>query len=74
MSRVSTVDRFVGQKVREFRRGRGMSMEKLAGGLGIAYQQLQKYETGRNRISAGRLFSISDVLEVPVQDFFPERQ
>src|SRR5215475_5299217 len=48
----------------------GMSQEKLADGLGLTFQQVQKYEKGRNRIGAGRLHHISQILQVPVPFFF----
>ena len=48
----------------------GLSQEKLAERLGITFQQIQKYERGQNRISAGRLFRLSQLLEVEVAYFF----
>jgi transcriptional regulator with XRE-family HTH domain len=48
----------------------GMSQEKLAGGLGITFQQLQKYENETNRIVAGRLQHISHILQIPLAFFF----
>src|SRR5262245_64449057 len=47
-----------------------MSQEKLADGLGVTFQQVQKYEKGRNRIGAGRLQHISHILQIPVPFFF----
>ena len=47
-----------------------MSQEKLGDSLGLTFQQVQKYEKGVNRISAGRLYEMSRVLEVPVFYFF----
>jgi ribosome-binding protein aMBF1 (putative translation factor) len=64
------VDAHVGQKVRERRMELGVSQERLAQMLGVAFQQVQKYERGVNRISASRLFQISHALEVPVGYFF----
>lgn len=49
-----------------------MSQEKLGEQLGITFQQVQKYEKGANRIGAGRLLRISQVLEVPISYFFPQ--
>lgn len=49
-----------------------MSQEKLAEALGITFQQVQKYEKGLNRISAGRLREISDTLGREVTWFFEE--
>jgi transcriptional regulator with XRE-family HTH domain len=48
----------------------GMSQEKLGDGLGLTFQQVQKYEKGTNRISASRLFHSAHLLQVPVTFFF----
>jgi len=48
----------------------GMTQQQLAGKVGIKFQQIQKYETGMNRVSASRLWDISEALEVPVSFFF----
>lgn len=48
----------------------GVSQEQLGARLGLTFQQIQKYEKGQNRIGAGRLFRISQILEVPVQYFY----
>jgi transcriptional regulator with XRE-family HTH domain len=64
------VDVHVGQKVRLRRAFLNMSQEKLGEALGVTFQQIQKYERGVNRIGAGRLFFIAEVLEVPVSFFY----
>jgi transcriptional regulator with XRE-family HTH domain len=64
------VDKHVGSRIRMRRMMLGISQEKLAEGLGLTYQQVQKYEKGRNRIGAGRLQHISHMLQVPVPFFF----
>jgi transcriptional regulator with XRE-family HTH domain len=64
------IEKYVGSRVRMRRMMLSMSQEKLAGALGISYPQLQKYEKGTNRISAGRLERLSYVLQVPVSFFF----
>ena len=66
------VDVHVGQRVRMYRSLRGMSQEKLAEALGVTFQQVQKYETGYNRISASRLWDISQVLNTPVAYFYQD--
>ena len=66
------VDKYVGSRVRMRRIMLGMSQEKLGEAIGITFQQLQKYERGANRISASRLFNLSQVLGVPVSFFFDE--
>ncbi|MEN3162621.1 helix-turn-helix domain-containing protein [Tistrella mobilis] len=64
------VDNFVGERIRLRRTLLGMTQEHLAAALDISYQQVQKYETGLNRVSAGRLYEISTKLGVPVAFFF----
>ena len=64
------VDVFVGQKLRSRRSLIGVTQESLAEAAGITFQQVQKYEKGRNRLSASRLYQFSRVLEVPVSYFF----
>jgi transcriptional regulator with XRE-family HTH domain len=64
------VDIEVGQRVRTFRLQKGLSQEKLGDQLGLTFQQVQKYEKGTNRIGAGRLQRIANILEIPVADFF----
>jgi transcriptional regulator with XRE-family HTH domain len=69
-SRAGVVDRHVGARIRERRVMLGLSQQQLAGMIGVTYQQAHKYERGLNRISAGRLFDISQVLGVPISWFF----
>jgi transcriptional regulator with XRE-family HTH domain len=57
-------------RLRQRRTALGMSQSPLAAALGIAYQQLYKYEQAVNRISASRLYELSKVLGVPVTFFF----
>jgi transcriptional regulator with XRE-family HTH domain len=64
------VDAHVGKRVRHRRWMLGMTQQQLADRVGIKFQQIQKYETGMNRISASRLYDIARVLEVPVAFFF----
>jgi len=64
------VDLHVGQRVRQRRWLLGMTQEQLAEKVGIKFQQIQKYETGANRISSSRLWDISEVMDVPVSFFF----
>lgn len=64
------VDVHVGKRVRHRRWLVGMTQQQLAEKIGIKFQQVQKYETGMNRISASRLWDISDALGVPVGFFF----
>jgi transcriptional regulator with XRE-family HTH domain len=64
------VDIHVGMRLRQRRTALGMSQHELAAALGIAYQQLYKYEQAKNRISASRLYELSELLDVPVTFFF----
>jgi transcriptional regulator with XRE-family HTH domain len=64
------VDRHVGSRVRMRRIMLGMSQEKLGEGLGLTFQQIQKYEKGTNRIGASRLQQICDILRIPVSFLF----
>lgn len=64
------VDVHVGKRVRHRRWLIGMTQQQLAEKVGIKFQQIQKYETGANRVSASRLWDISEVLDVPVSFFF----
>lgn len=64
------VDVHVGKRVRHRRWLIGMTQQQLAEQVGIKFQQIQKYETGANRISASRLWDIADALSVPVSFFF----
>jgi transcriptional regulator with XRE-family HTH domain len=63
-------DAHVGQRVRTRRLMLGMSQTTLADALGMSFQQVQKYEKGANRIGAGRLQHIAQILKMPVQSFF----
>lgn len=69
-SRAMAADRHVGMRIRERRLMLGLSQQQLARLIGVTYQQAHKYERGLNRISAGRLFEIAQVLEVPISWFF----
>ncbi len=64
------VDVHVGKRIRQRRWLVGMTQQKLAEAVGIKFQQIQKYETGANRVSASRLWDIADVLDVDISFFF----
>lgn len=66
----SDVDKEVGKCIRRRRRELKLTQERLGEMLGLTFQQVQKYEKGVNRVSAGRLFEVASVLEVPVGYFF----
>lgn len=64
------VDVHVGRRLRARRRLLGLTQETLAKAVDIRFQQIQKYESGANRISASRLWSLAKALDVPVSYFF----
>lgn len=64
------VDVHVGKRIRHRRWMIGMTQQQLADKVGIKFQQIQKYETGMNRVSASRLWDISDALGVSISFFF----
>ena len=64
------VDAHVGKRVRHRRWMMGLTQQQLGDLVGIKFQQIQKYETGMNRISASRLWDIAKSLEVPISYFF----
>jgi transcriptional regulator with XRE-family HTH domain len=64
------VDAHVGKRVRHRRWMVGMTQQQLADKVGIKFQQIQKYETGMNRVSASRLWDIADALGVQISFFF----
>jgi transcriptional regulator with XRE-family HTH domain len=68
----NTVDAAVGRRVRARRILVGKSQGDLGDLVGVTFQQIQKYESGQNRISASRLLSIAEVLGVPVAHFFDD--
>ena len=74
--RTAEVDKRVGACVRAARVKAGLSQSRLAAELGITFQQLQKYEKGKNRIAVSTLLLIADALALPVHSFFEsvERQ
>jgi len=63
-------DAEIGKRVRTLRLQRGLSQTELGNLIHVTFQQVQKYEKGTNRISAGRLQRIAEVLSVPVSFFF----
>ena len=64
------VDIHVGQRMRQRRWMLGLTQHQLAQQVGIRFQQIQKYETGENRMSAGRMWDVAAALRVPVVYFY----
>ena len=63
-------DAEIAKRLRALRLQRGMSQSELGGVLGVTFQQVQKYEKGANRVSAGRLHRIAETFDVPVAFFY----
>ena len=66
------VDRFVGEKLTRLRREHDYSQKDVADLLGVSFQQVQKYERGKNRISVGRLWQLSLLFSVTPNYFYKE--
>ena len=66
----NSIDLHVGKRLRRRRRLLGMTQQQLADKVGIKFQQIQKYETGMNRVSASRLWDIADAMGVTIAFFF----
>jgi transcriptional regulator with XRE-family HTH domain len=64
------VDHYVSLRIRERRIMLGLTQQQMAALIGVTYQQAHKYETGINRISAGRLYQVAEALQVEVAYFF----
>src|SRR4051795_8296778 len=63
-------DAEIGKRIRARRLERGLSQTELGQRLGVTFQQIQKYEKGANRVGAGRLQRIAEVLDVPITFFY----
>jgi transcriptional regulator with XRE-family HTH domain len=66
------IDRHVGQKLRKLRQEAGLTLQDLAEQIGVSHQQLQKYETGANRLSVGMLPGVAEALGVDIMEFFED--
>jgi len=66
----TAIDQHVGARMRAARLEAGKSQTEVADAIGITFQQVQKYEKGTNRISAGTLHELSRLFDTPVQFFF----
>lgn len=72
MDQIHRVDRHVGGRIRARRRELGISQESLAARIGTSFQQIQKYERAANRVSASKLYEISQTLSCSPGWFFEE--
>ena len=68
----SHVDHQVGRRIRQARRAAKLTQGQLGNKIGLTFQQVQKYEKGVNRVSAGTLYEIAKVLDIPISWFFDE--
>ncbi len=66
----TAIDTAIGEKINALRITLGLSRQQLSAKIGVTHQQLQKYEKGTNRISAGRLAAISQAMKKPIEYFF----
>lgn len=71
---IKGLEKQIGQRMRERRLELGLTQQELGDKLGLSYQQIQKYETGLNRISAGRLYLVAKFLSADLDYFFEPRQ
>jgi transcriptional regulator with XRE-family HTH domain len=70
IGKTDPIDKSVGRNIRYYRNMRKLSQQQVAAGCGVKFQQLQKYESGANRVSASKLVLIARALNVPVADLF----
>lgn len=68
--RARDIDKCIGSNLQKLRLYKNMSQAEVAGILGVTFQQVQKYENGVNRLSAGRLYSLHQYFGVPLAYFF----
>jgi DNA-binding XRE family transcriptional regulator len=64
------IDKLVAKRIRTYRLDRGLTQQTLAEEVGVASQQIHKYESGISRISAGRLLQVAEALDLSVDEFF----
>lgn len=70
--KIHPIDRYVGNQLRLKRMAAGINQSRLGKALGISFQQVQKYESGANRISMSKLWLACDLLKAKPGDFFPD--
>jgi transcriptional regulator with XRE-family HTH domain len=68
------IDALVGLRIRAMRRAAGLSQEQLGAAIGVTFQQIQKYERGRNRVSASMIVRTAEALKVSPASLLPERE
>ncbi len=64
------IDAYIGKRLRTLRNLRGMSQVKLSQNIGVSFQQIQKYENGKNRMGGSRIYQMANIMEVSPLYFF----
>jgi transcriptional regulator with XRE-family HTH domain len=72
--KTTKTDQSIGRLIRVHRLSKGLTQSQLGAKLGVTFQQIQKYENGKNRVGSGRLFAIAGIFEIPVTAFFEEEK
>lgn len=67
------VDIIIGKNIKRIRGDIGLTQQDIAESIGVRWQQVQKYESGKNRISASRLMTLSNAVGVSITEFFKEK-
>ncbi len=70
LDKITPVDIHIAQRLRQFRIASAMTQEQLGDLIGVTFQQIQKYEKAQNRVSASKLFELSQLLNKPISAFF----
>ena len=70
--KINEIDIVIGKRLFEIRTAKQKTQNAVGESIKVTFQQIQKYEAGKNRISAGNLYLLAKFLEVPVTDFFPK--
>ena len=70
MKQPENIDRIISNNLKKARLKSTLTQYQVAIEIGITYQQLQKYESGANRITAGRLWNLSQLYKIPIDSFF----
>lgn len=68
--KAGVIDEFVGKRLRSVRVSANLSQQQIAEVIGVTFQQIQKYELGKNRISAGNLYILAKFLNITLDDFY----
>jgi len=74
VNRIDKIDYHVGKRLAQLRIAAGLSQDQLSHVAGVSYQQIQKYESGKNRVSASKLYLFAQYFDVPTDTFYPENR